>query len=235
MDKLILGIILILAFQQATSQDIKADNIKSIQSLYFPFDTIQTKYKYNITVRVNWMDSIIEINNTTRIKYDLEEARIFRRDSTYTPSVTDTLNMNKMRTSGSQNCHSYALNKFFKNIQLDNLLFTEWTALKENRYMNSILATTFAKTKSFEPKRKKCKDCSFDKGSIIVFRNKWNTPIHTIYFDGQFFHSKYGVLPAKTEHNIDAVLKRYWDSTKIEEYQLDSKKIVDYISEKRVE
>ncbi|MEO7991105.1 MAG: hypothetical protein ABI663_16265 [Chryseolinea sp.] len=232
MKKIILGIILLLTFKQGTSQESRTGNIKSIQQLYFTVDTIQTQYKYNVTVRINWMDSIIEINNTTRIKYDLEEAREFRRDSTYVPSPTDTINMNQMRTTGAQNCHSYALDKFFESTQLDNLLFTEWTVLKENRYMNSILATTFTKTKSFEPKKKKCKDCSFDKGSIIVFRNKWDTPIHTVYFDGQFFLSKYGAWPAKAEDSVDLILKRYWDSTKIEEYRLDNKKIEGFINKK---
>lgn len=232
MKKIILGTIFILTLQQATSQKSGTDNIKSIQQLYFTVDTTKTKYKYNVTVRINWMDSIIEIDNTTRIKYDLEEARKFRRDSTYIPSIADTINMNKMRTTGAQNCHSYALDKFFKSIQLDNLLFTEWTSLKENRYMNSILTTTFTKTKSYEVKRKKCKECSFDSGSIIVFRNKWDTPIHTVYFDGQYFHSKYGAWPAKAEDNVDLILKRYWDSTKIEEYRLDNKKITDFINKK---
>jgi hypothetical protein len=176
------------------------------------------------------MDSVIEIDKTDRIKYDLEEARKFRRDSIYIPTPSDTLTMNEMRTIGAQNCHSYALEKYFNSIQVDNTLFTRWTSLKENKYMNSILMTTFVKTKSFDTKRKKCKECSFDKGSLIVFRNKWNTPIHTVYFDGQYFHSKYGALRAKAESNVDPILKKYWDSTKIEEYRLDDKIIMSLIN-----
>jgi len=232
MDKLIFGTIFLLTFQHATSQEIVTRSLKSTRQLYFAVDTVQTKYKYNPTLRINWMDSIIELDYTTRIKYDLEEIRKFRRDSTYVPSTADTINMNKMRTTGAQNCHSYALDKFFSSIQIDNSLFTKWTSLKENKYMNSILATSFIKTNSFETKRKKCKECSFDKGSIVVFRNKWDTPIHTVYFDGQFFQSKYGALPAKAEDNVDLILKKYWDSTKIEEYKLDDKKITDFINRK---
>lgn len=232
MDKLIIGTIFILTIQQATSQQIVADNIKSTRQLYFSVDTVQTKYKYNPTLRINWMDSIIELDYTTRIKYDLDEARKFRRDSTYIPSTSDTINMNKLRTTGAQNCHSYALDKFFSSTQIDNLLFTKWTSLKENRYMNSILATSFMKTKSFEVKKKKCAECSFDKGTLVVFRNKWDSPIHTVYFDGQFFHSKYGAWPAKAEEKVDFILKKYWDSTKIEEYKLDNKKITDFINRK---
>ncbi len=234
MNKLFFGTIFILISHHATSQQKLTDNIRSTEQICFKLDTIETKSKYNATVRINWMDSIIELSYTTKIKYDLEEARKFRRDSTYIPSASDTITMNKMRTTGSQNCHSYALEKFFTSIQFENLVFTKWTSLKENKYMNSILATSFIKTKSFDTKRKKCKVCSFDKGSLIVFRNKWDTPIHTVYFDGQSFHSKYGALPAKEEKTIDEILKIYWDSTKIEEYQLDNGKLADFISRKKI-
>lgn len=230
MDKLIIGII-IFTFQQATSQSTTSDNrTKSTRSFYSSVDTLPSKYRYYSILRVNWMDSIIEIDKTDRIKYDLEEARKFRRDSIYIPTPSDTLTMNEMRTIGAQNCHSYALEKYFNSIQVDNSLFTKWTSLKENRYMNSILTTTFVKTSSFDTKRKKCKECSFDKGSLIVFRNKWNTPIHTVYFDGQYFHSKYGALRAKAESSVDHILKKYWDSTKIEEYRLDNEKIMSRIN-----
>jgi hypothetical protein len=170
------------------------------------------------------------MDKTDRIKYDLEEVRKFRRDSNYLPTPTDTLAMNELRTIGAQNCHSYALEKYFTAIEIDNSLFTKWTSLKENNYMNSILATTFIKTKSFGTIRKKCKECSFDKGSLIVFCNKWNSPIHTVYFDGQYYHSKYGALQPKAENSVDSILKRYWDSIKIEEYQLDDKKILKYLN-----
>ncbi len=232
MNKILLGTIFVLTFQHATSQQRLADNVKSTNQICFKVDTIETKNKYNVTIRLDWMDSIIELNYTTRIKYDLEEARKFRRDSTYLPSASDTITMNKMRTTGAQNCHSYALDKFFSSIQFENLVFTKWTSLKENKYMSSILATSFIKTKSFDAKRKKCKECSFDKGSLIVFRNKWDTPIHTVYFDGQLFHSKYGALPAKEEKTVDEILKIYWDSMKIEEYQLDNEKLTDFINRK---
>lgn len=231
MEKLMIATILVLTFQHATSQDLTADNkIKSITSLYYPVDTIQTKEdKYSLTVNFNWMDSVIQVRRTTRIKYDLREMRKFRKDSTFIPSPTDTLRYNELRKTFSQNCHSYALEKYFKSKRVtDDFLFTEWTALTENRYMDKILNTAFEKTKTFEPKKKKCKDCSFNKGSIIVFRNKWGTPIHTVYYDGKF-HSKYGGWAAKTEDHVDLILKKYWDSTKIEEYRLDDKKIRNFI------
>ncbi len=230
MDKLIIGTIFILTFQHAKSQDITAENkIKSIQSLYYSVDTVQSKDKNSLTVDIKWMDSVIQIRKTTRVKYDIDEARKFRRDSTYTPSLTDTLRVYEMRKIFSQNCHSYALEKYFKNAGLnDELLFTEKTVLTENMYMDKILVTAFEKINSFETKRKKCKDCNFSIGSIIVFRNKWNWPIHTVYYDGKF-HSKYGGWAAKAEDTVDIILKAYWDTTTIEEYKLDDKKIRHFI------
>lgn len=231
MNKLIIGTILILTFQQATSQNTAADKINSINSLYVSVDTIQTKGdKSSLTIDIKWMDLIIQITKTTRIRYDLEVMRKFARDSTFTPSPTDTLRANEMRKTFSQNCHSYALEKYFKNAGIaDGLLFTEWTALVENKYMDKILSTTFEMTKSFETKRKKCKNCDFNKGVIIVFRNKWNWPIHTVYYDGKF-HSKYGGWGAKAEDNVEMILKSYWDSTKIEEYRLDENRIATYLN-----
>ncbi len=230
-SQLIIGLTLFLIFYQATSQSLTTDTrIKSIQSVYAPIDTLKTPYKNNLVIRVNWMDSVIEINNTVKIQYDLEEVRKFRRDATYVPSPEDTVNMNKMRMTGSQNCHSYALEKFFIANKLDNSLFTQWTSVKENRYMNSILVTAFVRIQSFEVKRKKCKDCSFNKNTVVVFRNKWNVPIHTVYYDGEFFHSKYGGWQAKSETTVQPILEKYWDSTGIEEYQLDDQKISDYLN-----
>ncbi|UYN85138.1 MAG: hypothetical protein KIT51_09505 [Cyclobacteriaceae bacterium] len=81
-------------------------------------------------------------------------------------------------------------------------------------------------------RKRNAQSVPFDKGTIVVFRNKWDSPIHTVYFDGQFFHSKYGAWPAKAEEKVDFILKKYWDSTKIEEYKLDNKKITDFINRK---
>jgi hypothetical protein len=169
------------------------------------------------------MDSIIQIRKTTAIKYDLETERKFRKDSSFLPSQADTIRANKLRKSFSQNCHSYSLEKFFNDKGINDSLFTEWTVLAGNRYMDKILQTTFEKTKSYIVKKRKCKECDFDKETIIVFRNKWNTPIHTVYYDGNF-HSKYGGWPAQTENNIKIILDRYFDTVLLEEYDLTNKK-----------
>lgn len=236
MIKILFSTILIFTFQQVTSQVLPSgDKINSIQQLYSIVDTtkMDADDANSSTISVNWMDSLIQIRVTEGIKYDLEEQRKYRRDSTYIPDPADTLRFVEMRKDFSQNCHSYALEKYFKDANIkDGALFTEWTALVENYYMDKILITAFEKMITFEPKRKRCNDCDFERGSLIVFRNEWNSPIHTVYYDGKF-HSKYGGLPAKEEDKIEAILKRYYNSSKIEAYLLDDKKISRFINDKQ--
>jgi hypothetical protein len=210
---------------------MRENELKSIHSLYKFQDSIYED-KNSMVLNVRWMDSLIQIQKTIRVMYDLNYERKFRKDSTYIPKPTDTLRMNEMRKNFSQNCYSYALEKYFMNAGLkDELLFTAWTRFGGVQ-MNTILFTAFEKINSFETKRKKCKDCSFNNGSLLVFRDKWNRPMHAVYYDGKF-HSKYGGWAAKAEEDVDTILKAYWDTVRVEEYRLDDKKIQDYLVHRR--
>ena len=181
-------------------------------------------------MKVLWMDSLLEIRKTTSLKYDLEYTRKFRRDSTYVPTQNDTISYNELRRVFSQNCHSYALEKYFTyhNIS-DNSLFTDMTVVTENVYMDRILAASFVKGHSIMTKPKKNLKYPFDKGTLLVFRNKWNTPIHTVFYDGEY-HSKYGGWAAKAEKDLRPVFDKYWDTVTVEEYKLDVSKVDNYLA-----
>ena len=203
----------------------------SIRDLYHIRDTISSD-NTSITLVVEWMDSVIEIRKTTSLKYDLSYIRKFRKDPTYVPSGQDTLSYNAMRKTGSQNCHSYALERYFNYYQIkDNTLFTGMTIVTENKYMQIILASVFKKGDVVTTKPGKNLKFAFAKGSLLVFRNKGNTPIHSVFYDGAF-HSKYGAWAAETEKELKPVFKRYWDTETIEAYQIDWEKVKKYISEK---
>lgn len=203
--------------------------LSGIEKLYRIDDTL---YRDNTSVmlKILWMDSVIEIRKTTSLKYDLEYQRKFRQDSTYLPTQKDTLQYNELRRIASQNCHSYALEKYFKyhNI-MDGGLFTSMTVVTENRYMETILATSFRKGKVISTKPKKNLKSDFTDGSLLVLRNKWNIPIHTVFYDGQF-HSKYGGWSAEAEKELKPIFDRYWDTTTIEEYQFDLDKARNYLT-----
>lgn len=232
MYKLIITPLLALTIYQTTAQIAINESPTSLKNLYYAIDTLPSTNKSYFTVNLKWMDSIIQIRKTTSLRYDLEEDRKFRRDPTFNPTSDDTLRHTEMRKTSSQNCHSYALEKYFKNIGVRDELFTGNTVLTENKYMEQILFTSFEKTKEFKTKKKKCNDCLFDKGTILVFRNGSGSPIHTVYFDGRF-HSKYGGWSAKGEDNINIVLKTYWDTLTIEEYKFDQKKVARFFQKKK--
>lgn len=206
--------------------------IGTVSALYKIQDTL-SRDNTSVTLRVLWMDSLLEIRKTTSLKYDLEYARKFRKDPTYIPTQNDTITYNELRRIASQNCHSYALEKYFKyhNV-LDNTLFTDKTILTQNIYMEKILTTSFKRRLSIKTKPRKNLNYPFEIGTLLVFRNKWNTPIHTVFYDGEY-HSKYGGWAAKAEKKLKTVFDRYWDTTTIEEYKLDTAKLENYIARRQ--
>jgi hypothetical protein len=226
---LLLGI---LGSTTSMSQDNSAlsdRNITTILNLFNIEDTV-ARDNASVTMKVLWMDSVLEIRKTTTLKYDLEYARKFRRDSTFIPTQKDTINSYELRSIGSQNCHSYALERYLKFHNISgNLLFTNRTVVTENMYMEKILTTSFKKTDSIKTKPKRNLKYAFDKGTLLVFRNKWNTPIHTVFYDGEY-HSKYGAWAPKAEKELRPVFDKYWDTVTIEEYILDTSKVDNYLA-----
>ena len=221
---------LTLTAQENSAPDNKG--IETVSALYKIQDTL-SRDNTSVTLRVLWMDSLLEIRKTTSLKYDLEYARKFRKDPTYIPTKNDTITYNELRRIGSQNCHSYALEKYFKyhNVS-ENTLFTDKTILTQNMYMEKILTTSFKKGLSIKTKPRKNLNYPFEIGTLLVFRNKWNTPIHTVFYDGEY-HSKYGGWAPKAEKKLKTVFDRYWDTTTIEEYKLDTAKLENYITRKQ--
>jgi len=205
----------------------------STELLWEYVDSASTKDGAGRNIRVLWMGSTIEIRKTINLNYNLKEARKWRKDESFIPSSEDTLRHREMSMIASQNCHSYALEKYFASAGLKNTLFTNRTVLTENRYMDNILSESFKKISTQNIKNKKCKDCTFHPGSIIVFRIASGSLIHSVYYDGGFY-SKYGGWAAKTEGEITPIIKRYWDSKIVEEYVLDQEKIDSFL-EKRID
>jgi hypothetical protein len=208
-----------------------ADNVVgTVSNLYTIQDTVSAT-NTSLTLKLLWMDSVVEIRKTTSVKYDLEYARKFRKDPTYFPTPTDTISHNEMMRISSQNCHSYALEKYFIFYGIkESLLFTDKTIVTENVYMGRILSTAFKKNQSINTKPKKnLKNMVFDKGRLLVFRNKSGVAIHSVFYDGEY-HSKYGGWAAKAEKTLKPVFQKYWDTILIEEYQLDTSKINNYLA-----
>ena len=199
---------------------------KGIYNLYKITDTLKTDHA-SVTLQVLWMDSIIEVRQTISLRYNLESERKWRHDSTYLPAASDTTRYFELRKNAAQNCHSYSLEKFFQYHKFSNQLFYGRTVLTENHYMDDILATAFKRINARSTRPRKNLKEPFTKGSLIIFRNKWGTPIHSVFYDGEF-QTKNGVFKAKAEKSIQSIFKTYWDTTTIEEYGLDIAKVNRY-------
>ncbi len=231
MKKLIV-LILVLSIPSAIyAQENKDKTITSISNSYSLSDT--TKVNLNSsTLNIDWMGTTVEVRFLTSLIYDLEHIRKFNKDSFFSPSEETKKGYLEMMKIASQNCHSYALEKYFDyhNIE-DSILFTDKSVLVENKYMKSILATAFKKTKSVNTKPKKNFKTEFTEGSLLVFRNKDNWAIHTVFYDGKY-QSKNGIKRAKSYDKLIDIYKTYWDTVIIEEYQLDTSKVGLYLTQR---
>ncbi len=195
--------------------------------LYSSVDTI-SRDNISVTLEVSWMNSPIQIRKTTRMIYDLEYQRKFRKDPTYYPTREDSLRFMDLMETFTQNCHSHALEKYFEYHHIGDSLFTKRTVVTENMYMDNILSMAFRKEREVKTKPSRNLNVKFKEGSLIVFRNKSHAPIHAVFYDGKF-HTKNGGWAARTEESIKPIFKKYWDTVVLEEYQIDMDKVGAYL------
>ena len=202
--------------------------IKSLKGLYQLSDTSSIDFN-TATINVIWMDSLIQLRFLTKLEDDLETARKWEKDPTYIPSEDEKELRLKFLKMSAQNCHSFALEKYFAYHTIsDNVLFHNKSVLVNNKYMKYIISTAFTLNKSIDTKRKKNFKTEFTKGSLLVFRNKENWTIHTVFYDGQY-HSKNGGWEAKSVDKLKEIYDSYWDTVVIEEYQIDMNKVNSYL------
>ena len=217
---------LLLSFVVAHGQAGFADT----RMLYSVADTI-SRDKTSVTLNVKWMDSPIQIRKTTRMVYDLEYQRKLRKDPTYYPTREDSLRFMNLMETFTQNCHSYALEKYFDYHHIVDSLFTKRTVVTENMYMDNILMAAFRKEREVKTKPARNLKAEFKEGSLIVFRNKSHAPIHAVFYDGKF-HTKNGGWASRTEESLKPIFKKYWDTEVIEGYQVDREKVGVYLKTK---
>src|SRR5258705_311439 len=88
------------------TKTIGQGKLTSIRPIYQVIDSVKDVDGY--ILRISWMDTIIEIKRTTKIKYNLGFERKFRKDDSYLPTPKDTLQNTEMLRLFAQNCASYA-------------------------------------------------------------------------------------------------------------------------------
>lgn len=208
-----------------TSAQEKNNNF-SLDPYYQIMDTID-RHGGDPYIRIQWMDTIIALRIPLSEVYAKKAMNKFRELYEKKGEVFDTAKHKAQFTSGVQNCHSYALERYLLSKQVqDNSLFTASHGLF-NGEMAKILAVSFKRNQRLTPKEFKKYQHSLAPQTLLVFKDKQETPIHSVFYD-QGFHSKNGALSPHTFEEISPLLKSYFDTVWIDLYEINSDQFVNH-------
>lgn len=209
--------------------DLDAQDEKHYSSLSPYFTIIDTldKNANEPILRAKWLDTIIEL----RIPMSSQQQKIamdkFRALYEKKGETMDTLAFKAVYIIGAQNCHSYALERYFANHDIkDNLLFTPTTSLF-NWEMSKVLGVSFKRIQRFNPKDLQKGKESLPHKTLLVFKDKNDMPIHTVFYD-HGFQSKNGAFKPVTFETIKPLLKSYFDTVWIDLFEMDSSKFSNF-------
>ena len=210
----------------------KANDIDSLSQVSTIVDTVDVKLNH-VRILMTWLNDTIEISSLTLpVKYNLEVMRKIRKDSTFKPSPEAETRLIDFIKTASQNCYSFALQKYFayNNIYSDNI-FNQHTALTRHA-MENMIENTFTKVVEFSTKNKKHFKDSLENGTLIIFRNKHDWIIHAFYYENGLFYSKNGGWAAKEFKKMKEIFKSYWDTELVQFYEMDTQIFNDFIQKK---
>ena len=223
-----LWIIFFLFFYSSPS-DLRAQDENQHFSLrpYFAIiDTLDKDGKEPI-LRAKWLDTIIDLRIPVSPKQQKIAIDKFRALYEKNGATMDTLSFKAIQMTGAQNCHSYGLEQYLANQNIkDNLLFTPTTSLF-NWEMAKVLEVAFKRIQRYSPKELQKNQALLPHKMLLVFRDKNDAPIHTVFYD-HGFHSKNGVFKPYTFETIKPLLKSYFDTVWLDLFELDSSKFANF-------
>ena len=184
-------------------------------------DTIKTE-KYFLTINALWLkDTIILMKFIKPTAIDSGFFRTVRKDSKYIPTEKEITEYNEFLYNAAQNCHSYALEKYFENNNFkDNCLFNKETVIHSDSY-KKILSASFYKIQDFNVIKRKnsLPKQNIENNTLIVFYNHYEMIIHSVFLKNGVFYTKDGLQPPREETNIFGIIRHYWDTKRIEVYK----------------
>ena len=187
--------IIFFLFFYSSPADLRAQDENHHFSLspYFTIiDTLDKDGKEPI-LRAKWLDTIIDLRIPISPKQQKIAIDKFRALYEKSGKTMDTLSFKSVQMVGAQNCHSYALERYLANQNIkDNLLFTPTTILF-NWEMAKVLEVAFKRIQRFGAKELQKNQASLPHKTLLVFWDKNDMPIHTVFYD-HGFHSKNGVF-----------------------------------------
>lgn len=204
-----------------TSAQEKNNNF-SLDPYYQIMDTID-RHGGDPYIRIQWMDTIIALRIPLSDAYMKKSMGKFRELYQKKGEIFDSIGYKTMHAVGTQNCHSYALEQYLKSKDVQgNSIFTASHSLF-NGEMAKVLAVSFKPVQRFTNKEMKKNQNTLPPKTLLVFKDKNETPIHSVFYD-QGFHSKNGALISQTFEDINPLLKLYTDTVWVDLYEINSSK-----------
>lgn len=198
----------------------------SLKPYFTVLDTVDKDGK-DPYIRAKWLDTVILLRipqSAVQQKLNMDKLRPFYEKR---GEVMDTQMHKDWLLVGAQNCHSYALEAYLasKDIQ-DNQLFTPTTSLF-NWEMAKVLDVSFKRIQRLTPKVLQKSQVILPQKTLLVFKDKNDSPIHSVFYN-QGFQSKNGVFKPYTFKTIKPLLKAYFDTVWIDQFEVDTAQLVNY-------
>lgn len=193
-------------------------------------DTVKTKLNH-YHIKALWLDDTVEIRKLSEpVKYDLQNMRKAFKDSTFKPTKEVRQKSIILTKQGAQNCFSYALERYFTfhNLKPESI-FNENTFLgRESGEL--IIDKSFTLTfEAFTKRKRKAFKKPDRDGVLVIFRNQYDWIIHAFYYEKDIFYSKNGIRPIKEYHKMKNIFNRYFDTTLVQFYELDSERLNEFL------
>jgi len=224
---LILTILLFfLGNQNLRSMDNPKQPVLESKPACLILDTLEV-LKRSVLVRVLWFNDTLVIRRSTEIiEGDILHYRKIHNSSTYLPTEKEKESYGTFYTYFSQNCFSYALEKYFEhgNFEQVKIFDSKTSVLSESTIQ--ILANSFEKVQQFSVNHRKLISPKVDieDNTLLILKGKDSTLSHAIFYAKKLFYTKNGAFKPKVCTRIGDILKDYWDTATIEVYRIRSDK-----------
>ncbi|MFA8437119.1 MAG: hypothetical protein ACEPOZ_21640 [Marinifilaceae bacterium] len=191
-------------------------------------DTIKKEEGKNY-IRINWLDTAIVVNHhphSEQADTEFIKKRELKRGIKLSPKAEKKFR--ELQSTFTQNCHSYALEKCFRQYQIDpQYVFTSNTWI-DTPSLELILSTTFTPIDTLYTRKKKNLKKDIGNGHIAVFHNQSDMMIHTIFKDKQGYRTKNGGFKQEICSSMKEIFKSYWDTKFIVIYKFRDKRVKQF-------
>lgn len=229
MTKIYLALLVLVLSFPAIGQNRLA-SFSSLSQLSVLLDTIKVG-RQHVYLRRTWLKDTIELRKLVYpVTYDLEIMRRYEKDSTFVPNKEEEQNSINWVKRGAQNCYSYALEKYFEDINISpDEIFDKNSQLSRNG-IEAIVAGSFIKINEFPTNKRQNFREAVPDGVLVIFRLKGNRITHAIYHDKGVFYSKNGGWEAKEYKKLKEIYDVYRDTEVIQFYKLNQERIAQFFS-----